>query len=297
MESNEQEMNLISSTSQPESTTKTKAKKFANKKCLKLVLFLLILCYFGLIALFYQNSTQVKNVEKKNLELENKIQDYLKEISNLQEQNKEKKNNEENIKENKNTNINENINNNNKNNIPSLNFIDKKSSILNSHDFSLLNDWIFPGGQIGFNLLFSSESNKISPQSFHSKFDSNLITNSLIIIKLTDGQIIGGFTYNNWKPKEYKTDRYAFLFNLNNKKRYYVKDRNRAIFTDDESVVVFGDGDIIIKNEKDAYSLFPLSYGDKIDNTKNELTNGKKFFEIEKMEGYVLEEIDLGFYD
>ena len=294
MESSEQEMNLITNTSQQqESSTKTKIKKFANKRCLKLVLFLLLLCYFGLIALFYHNSNQLKDVEKKNIELENQIQDYLKKINNLQEQSKDKKN-EENIKEDKNKDIKEDINSNVN---PSINFIDQKSSILNPNDFNLLNDWIFPGGQISFNLLYSSESNQISPQSFHSKFDSKLIANSLIIIKLTDGQIIGGFTRNNWKPKEYKTDRYAFLFNLNNKKRYYVKDRNRAIFTDDESVVVFGDGDIIIKNEKDAYSLFPLSYGDKIENTKNELTNGKKFFEIEKMEGYVIEEIDLGFYD
>ena len=292
MESSEQEMNLITNSSQQQESS-TKTKKFSNKKCLKLDLFLLLLCYFGLIALFYQNSNQLKDVEKKNIELENQIQDYLKKINNLQEQSKDKKN-EENIKEDKNTDIKEDINSNVN---PSINFIDKKSSILNSNDFNLLNDWIFPGGQVSFNLLFSSESNQISPQSFHSKFDSNLISNSLIIIKLTDGQIIGGFTRNNWKPKEYKSDRYAFLFNLNNKKRYYVKDRNRAIFTDDESVVVFGDGDIIIKNEKDAYSLFPLSYGDKTDNTKNELTNGKKFFEIEKMEGYVLEEIDLGFYD
>ena len=84
MESSEQEMNLITNSSQQQESS-TKTKKFSNKKCLKLVLFLLLLCYFGLIALFYQNSNQLKDVEKKNIEQENQIQDYLKKINNLQE--------------------------------------------------------------------------------------------------------------------------------------------------------------------------------------------------------------------
>jgi hypothetical protein len=298
MESSEQEMTLITNDfQQPEQTTtsKNKVRKFANKKCLKFVLFLLILCYFGLIALFYQNSNQVKNVEKKNIELENKIQDYLKEISTLQEQQKQEKKTEINDEKKEETEINENINNENINK-PSFNFIDRESDILSPEDFSLLNNWIFQG-QISFNRVFSSKIDKITPENFHSKFDSKSITKSLIVIQLKDGQIIGGYTNNNWKPNEYKTDKYAFLFNLKNKKRYFVSDKNKAIFTNKDYVVVFGDGDIIIKNEKDAYSLFPISYGNKYDNFKNELTDGKKFFEIEKLEGFVVEEIDLVFYD
>jgi hypothetical protein len=298
MESSEQEMTLITNDFQNQeqtTTSKNKVRKFANKKCLKFVLFLLILCYFGLIALFYHNSNQVRNVEKKNIELENKIQDYLKEISTLQEKQKQEKN--ENEEKEKELEKNENINNNNiDNNKPSINFIVHESDILSPHDFSLLNDWIFQG-QISFNRVFSSKIDKITPESFHSKFDSNSITKSLIVIQLKDGQIIGGYTNNNWKPNEYKSDKYAFLFNLKTKKRYFVSDRNKAIFTNKDYVVVFGDGDIIIKNEKDAYSLFPISYGNKYDNFKNELTDGKKFFEIEKLEGFVVEEIDLVFYD
>lgn len=89
------------------------------------------------------------------------------------------------------------------------------SKILTSlHEIELILKWIGNHCKNCGVLLHlrRSEEEDGTPQEFHKRCD--LYYDTIIIIKLTDGSIIGGYVSETWKGEGYKEDPNPFLFNL-----------------------------------------------------------------------------------
>ena len=87
--------------------------------------------------------------------------------------------------------------------------------------------------------------------------------------------------------KLFKQDDEAFLFNLENGKKYSVKEEKKAIKPDYSNALVFGDGDLTITSgflSKDSSSEFPKSYN----GNKLELTKGKNSFKVKDIEVFTV---------
>ena len=76
-------------------------------------------------------------------------------------------------------------------------------------------------GQIKkYKLIFSAQGNNFYSFSFH-EICSKDATNTLILIKTVDNNIIGGFTFASWEPNFLISyDDKAFMFNLNKKQKF-----------------------------------------------------------------------------
>ena len=61
-------------------------------------------------------------------------------------------------------------------------------------------------------------------------------------MKTKKGKIFGGFTTQNWKQigqNNHKYDGNAFVFSINNKKIYNIKDKNRSIYCRNDLALFF----------------------------------------------------------
>ena len=110
--------------------------------------------------------------------------------------------------------------------------------------------------------LYQATKDGGDPINFHLKCDN--IPNTLVLIKSEGNRRFGGFTPIPWKSEEgyvYKQDseNKTFVFSLDNKKIYYLKDINQdAIYHDNNSGPCFGRGrDIAIdRNPLVEYTLY-----------------------------------------
>jgi hypothetical protein len=109
--------------------------------------------------------------------------------------------------------------------------------------------WISEKGIINeIKLLYSSKRDGDGFSPFYNKCSN--ISPTLSLIKTTKGRKFGGFTFGKWNDKQgiLKTDTEAFLFSLNNMKKYKILKPNFAIFSasDHSSFLTYGnngDGD------------------------------------------------------
>ena len=94
--------------------------------------------------------------------------------------------------------------------------------------------------------IFSTKVNGDLITTFHGKCDH--IKNTLIVIKISNGRRFGGFTNQTWdNSKDWKDDKYAFVYSLNSKKVYEYKHDNKAIYCENSYGVYFGnEGEIVI---------------------------------------------------
>lgn len=163
------------------------------------------------------------------------------------------------------------------------------SAIAKKSQFDLLTDWIVPSKDrsVQYNLLYRLSRDTIDPNQFHIKCDADSIHNTLVLVLLNDKQIVGGFTMNNWASNKnsVKKDELAFVFNLNDQKKYDIFKEENAILCDKMLLPNFGMGDIEIKDFL-LTSSFPNSYG--FNASKNELTNGVDRIMISEIEVFTL---------
>ena len=166
-----------------------------------------------------------------------------------------------------------------------------KSNILeNNEDRIMLNNWIRPDTKIKFKLLYkvSRDGDRIS--TFTEKVKGKSPT--LILIKTKTGYKFGGYTTVEWNMTgsyTYKTDKNAFIFSINNKKKFSVKNgEEKYAICGDPNHFAFGGGheitiwDQCCSNDNSKNYLNNYSY-----NTSNyELTGGSKTFYVEELEVY-----------
>lgn len=117
------------------------------------------------------------------------------------------------------------------------------------------------------------------PAIFHNKCDS--MKGTLTVIKTKEGQVFGGYTSVSWDGDTQKRDDCAFLFSVNQKKKFPVKDARIAINAKKILLPTFGMDDIYISAEVSSLRNRMASYED----TKSyEINNGKMIFDVEEIE-------------
>ena len=153
-------------------------------------------------------SIEINQLKTDNKILKNENQELKKEIKDLKKEIKEIKDKE--IKKNEEVEI------------------FKDSKILNNkEDKNLILNWIKPNTKIKFNLLYkvSRDGDRIS--TFTEKVSKKCPT--IILIKTTDDYKFGGYTSQQWNMTgsyTYIKDELAFIFSLNKKKKYSIKNNN-----------------------------------------------------------------------
>ena len=163
-------------------------------------------------------------------------------------------------------------------------YIKMKSSLLGSDidKINLLKRWILSLniGQINkYQLIFSTDYYGFDSFCFHDICGQDYISNTLIIIKTENDDIIGGFTLSSWKANSLLSyDDKAFVFNLNKKQKFRVSNPSNAINSRINEGPIFGVYDLIINGNKLKVQEKMESYGD------NDLGIGQEVIKIENYE-------------
>ena len=160
------------------------------------------------------------------------------------------------------------------------------SILLNKEEKNLISNWINQNTKIKYKLLFRASDDGDSIETFHKKCDN--IGPTLILIKSKKGKRFGGYNPLNWDSTYmYKHHPSTFLFSLDNKKKYKLKENNvQYSSVGGKSYFAFGIGhDLYISdhctNNSNSYSN-PYSF---MINDFYELTD-EKYFSISDYEVY-----------
>jgi len=90
-------------------------------------------------------------------------------------------------------------------------------------------------------LLYRASRDGFDPNVFHTKCDDYKAT--LTIVKSTSGNIFGGFSDQSWKPtNNYKKSNNCWLFSIDHKELYPVKNNIQATYTNFSYGPTFGGG-------------------------------------------------------
>ena len=171
----------------------------------------------------------------------------------------------------------------------SMNFI---STIFQSkEEYDLIINWLPFKTKPG--VYFCYQASTMKDNHYYYK-DHCLVYRSFIIIKAENNRRFGvyigkrkhSFTYD----KEVEDDG-AFLFSLDNKEKYEIKDPKKAYTIHEEGYFTIGTNDLVIKPNclysPVCSSSFPNNYGHS-NNTYNDLTGLQESFKIVEMEVYSL---------
>ena len=134
------------------------------------------------------------------------------------------------------------------------------------------------------NKLYQATKDGGDPINFHLKCDN--IPNTLVLIKSEGNRRFGGFTPIPWKSGgDYwikDPENKKFIFSLDNKKIYYLKDSNKAVLHKKDSGPCFGSGHDIGNDgnpiKKNVLYTFQYSYDYKGDSNALSEYNGQNYF-------------------
>lgn len=130
--------------------------------------------------------------------------------------------------------LNEKINEHKKKNLININY----SKLLNDSliiktklDEDLINSWIAPNKNISYKLIYRASRDGDTENDFHRNCDNKAPT--LVLGITPQGYIFGGYTTVNWNyySGDYLPDSEAFVFSINQKKKFKTNDKNRSIYT------------------------------------------------------------------
>ena len=145
------------------------------------------------------------------------------------------------------------------------------SEILTVDEISQIEKWT--NKTVLFPCFASEGSLAFSGKQFHHGCD--IYPHTVSVIKTKQGEIVGGYTSQTWEGEKEKYDDTAFLFNINDKRKFNIKKGKVAIKPSYENLPVFGDD---LSLTKDVYfSNFPSSYSNEDEEGKeHRLFNDKR---------------------
>ena len=154
-------------------------------------------------------------------------------------------------------------------------------------DLNKIKEWIAPGKNITFNLLFKKSRDGDTTQDFHNHCDNKGKT--LIIIETKEGRKFGGFTNDNWDTNNnWRKNSNDFVFSLDLNKKYSYSGSGDTTIGDIKYGLAFGNSrteqvDICFENSSLNKGISNSSPSFK---TNKELNNGNKKFETKELEVY-----------
>ena len=160
------------------------------------------------------------------------------------------------------------------------------SEILTLDDIKLIEEWT--GKKFMFPCFVSGGRLALSGKQFHPLCD--LYNNTVTVLKTKEGSIMGGFTTQTWDGETEKFDDKAFVFNLNDRRKFHVKPGRAAISCSYENLPVFA---YDLSLSRDLYfTKFPSNYMAGENETRtNPLYNegeGKTMIDMVALEVFVL---------
>ena len=154
-------------------------------------------------------------------------------------------------------------------------------------DMNRIKEWISPGKDIKFKLLFKKSRDGNTTKDFHDLCDNKGKT--LIIIETTEGRKFGGVAYDNWNANDsWRANPKDFVFSLDLNKKYNYSGSGTTTIGDLNYGFTFGnlrtsEVDICFDNESlnDGISNSSPSF-----KTNKELNNGNEKFRTKEIEVY-----------
>ena len=163
--------------------------------------------------------------------------------------------------------------------------------IKNKEEANKILKWICPNNERKVKLLYKATPEENTNDDFHRKCDNKGAT--VTLIETTKGRRFGGYTSLNWSSDEgWKDDKEAFLFSLDNDKKYdVIQDSKYKVFSGKGHGPWFGpEGNIGLAREKN-YFIGNDAHQENFDHksysttVQNELSGGRNF-NISKLEVY-----------
>ena len=223
-----------------------------------------------------------KDLSTRVSSLETYIDEQNKKILNLEEKVKSLLNLEEKVK-----NLEKIIVGNEKEKKEKKNELFGETEILNKEEMDMIINWL-PRKPNKITLLMNSNIDGDSTKTFMDKCNGKCPT--LAVIKTTNGYVFGGYTTQMWKEGEVK-DNNAFVFSINKKRKYNIKQPEHAIGFSMNSWWGFGYGDnaiVVLEN-------CTKNNGNWVDNKtydipeQYELNGGERNFTVKSFEIYHIE--------
>ena len=161
------------------------------------------------------------------------------------------------------------------------------SEILTNEAKDMLLNWL-PRKPNKITLLMNSNRDGDSTKSFMNKCNGKCPT--LAVIKTTNGYVFGGYTTQMWKQGEVK-DNNAFVFSIDKKRKYNIKQPEYAIYYGINSWWGFGPyNNAIVVCENCTKNNNNYVYNGTYDIPEQyELNGGEKYFTVKSFEIYHIE--------
>ena len=137
-------------------------------------------------------------------------------------------------------------------------------------------NWINPCFKFKTKLLYRCSIDGDSSYIFHEKCDEKGPT--ITLVKTDKGFRFGGYTSTSWNNiEDFQKDSTAFIFSLNKKQKYNIKNEDETIYGGNNHCHIFGRNEIFIKNNcktKGGICSNPHNYNFSF---AGELSGGEKF--------------------
>ena len=139
-----------------------------------------------------------------------------------------------------------------------------------------------------FTLLFRASKHGFRSQDFHKRCDNK--SNTVTLIKTTNGRRFGGFTDAQWdQSNNYKSGSNGFIFSLDDKAIYYNKNGSYNIYCSSGNGPYFGSGDFYLSDNCDSSPSGESSGNSYQTYSKNYALSGYSNFFVKNYEVFQLE--------
>ena len=163
-----------------------------------------------------------------------------------------------------------------------------KSSVINKDEIDLFMNW-FDKKPTKIKLLLDSKIDGDSTQTFYNKCSNKFPT--VVFVKTTKGRRFGGYCSIGWEntKSNWKKDINNFIFSLDKKKKYKIKEPKYGIQTN-LGYFAFGNGnDFNIYNNCTSNNNNYNNNGGTYETTETYELNGEKNFTVSSYEVYQIE--------
>ena len=163
-----------------------------------------------------------------------------------------------------------------------------KSSVINKEEIDLFMNWLDQKPK-KIKLLLDSKIDGDLTQTFYNKCGGKFPT--VVFVKTTKGKRFGGYCSIGWENKkgENRKDINNFIFSLDKKKKYKIKNPNYAIQTDSDYFAFGRDCDFYIYNKCTSYTFNYNQNTGTYETTEKYELNGEYTFAVSSYEVYQIE--------
>ena len=213
---------------------------------------------------------EVKELKDENLKMKEQLNELIKFKSDIEEEKRQKKIEEEEKEKYHNL---------------------KNSSILSDRNkVKMISDWIMPNKKIIYNQIYKATRDGGTGKDFHSRCDNKGPT--LTLIESKNNNIFGGYISISWESPTSWTykggDDNAFIFSINNTKKYPIQDKSKVIYNSPNHGPDFGSNDIYLVQTNFLNNSDNKCYSFSYKASPNEIAGGE-LFEVKELEVYTVQ--------